>query len=45
MGTGSALSGFAKLPIPNPFKYIFVFRKKSPSEKMQKVARNTWQRK
>jgi hypothetical protein len=22
MGTGSSFSGFAKLPIPNPFKYI-----------------------
>jgi hypothetical protein len=28
MGTGSTLAGFAKLPIPNPFKYILKFSKK-----------------
>jgi hypothetical protein len=27
MGTGSTLAGFAKLPIPNPFKYFFKLRR------------------
>jgi hypothetical protein len=42
MGTGSTLSGFAKLPIPNPFKYILKFRRKSLSKNKLREAGSTW---